>query len=121
MQALRAAIVLLLFGAALLALKPGRGYAETGIASWYGAESGSRRADGKRFDPEDIVCAHRSLPFGTMVLVTDLKSGRRIRCPIRDRGPARWTGRIIDLSKAAARALGILKRGTARVRLERVW
>lgn len=94
--------------------------AEVGIASWYGSESGSRRADGHSFNPSEIVCAHRTLPLGSVVIVTDLRTRRSIRCPVRDRGPARWTHRIIDLSQGAARALGILSRGTARVSVVRV-
>jgi rare lipoprotein A len=90
--------------------------AEEGIASVYGNEHGQyRRADGKRFIPSQIVCAHRSRKLGSIVRVTNLKTGRSIVCPIRDRGPyAR--GRILDLSTGAARALGI--RGLAKVKIE---
>lgn len=90
--------------------------AEEGIASTYGNEHGQwRRADGQRFIPSQIVCAHKSRKLGSIVRVTMISTGRSISCPIRDRGPyAR--GRIIDLSTAAARAIGL--RGLARVRVQ---
>lgn len=92
--------------------------AETGTASWYGSESGSRTANGERFQPDGLTAAHRTLPFGTRVRVTDLSTGRSVVVRINDRGPARWTHRVIDLSRGAARALGIVHRGTARVSIE---
>ncbi len=89
---------------------------ETGIASIYGNENGqTRRADGKHFYPAEIVCAHRSRRFGSVVRVTVLATGRSIMCPIRDRGPF-VRGRIVDLSTGAARALGV--HGLAKVRLD---
>lgn len=90
-------------------------YAETCIASWYGRESGPRTASGERFRPEGISCAHKTRPLGSIVRVTDLKSGRSIQCRINDRGPF-VKGRCIDLSHGAARALGIS--GTAPVSIE---
>jgi rare lipoprotein A len=85
--------------------------AETGIASWYGAESGPRTANGERFRPEGVSCAHRTRAFGSVVTVTLLSSGRSIQCRINDRGPF-VRGRIIDLSHGEARLLGM--GGTAR-------
>lgn len=77
---------------------------QTGIASWYGYESGSRSANGRRFNPKALTAAHRTLPFGTRVKV---QHGRRqVVVTITDRGPY-VRGRILDLSLAAARALGI--------------
>jgi rare lipoprotein A len=91
--------------------------AETGLASWYGkAHQGLRTASGERFDMHALTAAHRSLPFGTIVRVTELESGRSVKVRINDRGPFR-ADRILDLSYEAARKLGILERGTARVKI----
>jgi rare lipoprotein A len=90
--------------------------AETGIASWYGPGfAGRKTASGERFNPNAVSCAHKSMRLGSVVKVTDLRSGRSIRCRVNDRGPY-VRGRIIDLSKGAARALGM--GGLARVRVE---
>jgi rare lipoprotein A len=94
-----------------------RQHAETGQASWYGkAHQGELTASGERFDMHALTAAHRTLPFGTIVRVTHLKSGKSVNVRINDRGPFR-SGRIIDLSYEAARRLGIVARGTARVEL----
>jgi rare lipoprotein A len=91
--------------------------AETGQASWYGkAHHGRRTASGERFDMHALTAAHRTLPFGTIVRVTDLKSRKSVNVRINDRGPFR-RDRIIDLSYEAARKLGIVARGTARVEI----
>lgn len=116
-----AIVVILAFAivTALMLLGADQGWAkECGMASWYGSESGSRTASGEHFDPDGITAAHRSLPFGTRIVVTDMHTGRSVRVRVTDRGPARWTGRIIDLSRGAARRLGMIKRGTARVCLQ---
>lgn len=89
----------------------------TGIASFYGHESGARRADGKRFVPEEFGAAHWTLPLGTPVRVTDLATGRHVDVRVNDRGPHPRLRRLIDLSLGAARALGITHRGLARVRV----
>ena len=90
---------------------------ETGQASWYGkAHHGALTASGERFDMHAMTAAHRTLSFGTIVRVTHLKSGKSVNVRINDRGPFR-SGRIIDLSYEAARRLGFVDRGTARVRL----
>lgn len=90
--------------------------AETGIASWYGPGfHGHRTASGERFNQNAISCAHKRLRLGSVVRVTDLRSGRSITCRINDRGPY-VRGRVIDLSKGAARALGM--GGLAKVRVE---
>lgn len=107
-----ALIILLsvLFGMAALA--------ETGVASWYGNEHhGRRTASGERFDQNALTAAHRTLPFGTKVKVENLKNGRTVVVRINDRGPARWTGRIIDLSRAAADRLKMRRAGLAKVRI----
>ena len=115
-HAIRVGIALLALAAVAYVVMFARARAETGIASYYSYESGARRADGHRFRPLEVTCAHRRLPFGTVVRVTDRDTGRSIRCPIADRGPF-IRGRIIDLSLGAARALGIVGRGIAHVRV----
>jgi rare lipoprotein A len=87
------------------------------MASFYA--SGHRTASGERFNPDGMTAAHRSLPFGCRVRVTDLATGRSVEVRINDRGPF-IHGRIIDLSRGAARALGISQRGVARVRVDRI-
>ncbi len=79
--------------------------AETGIASVYSFESGSRTASGERLRPSELTAAHRSLPFGTKVHVTNKRNGRTVTVRINDRGPF-IRGRVIDLTPAAANALG---------------
>lgn len=96
------------------------GRAEVGIASYYGESfQGRRTASGTRYDPRALTCAHPSAPFGTRLRVTDLESGRSVVVTVNDRGPFA-PGRIVDLSLAAARALRIVDRGLARVRVEPV-
>jgi len=91
---------------------------QTGLASFYGrAHDGKITANGENFDLRDLTAAHRTLAFGTRVRVTDLENGQSVTVKITDRGPyAR--GRIIDVSLAAARALGMKDKGVTRVRLE---
>ena len=89
-----------------------------GMASWYGYDgSGSRTASGKRFHPEGMTAAHRSLPFGTRVRVTNTRNGRSVVVSITDRGPY-IRGRILDLSAGAARILGMMGSGVAPVKIE---
>ena len=93
-------------------------FQEEGYASYYGAEHhGKRTASGERFDAGRLTAAHRTLPFGTRILVTNLDNGRRVVVTVTDRGPYRRQ-RVIDVSKRAAKDLGFLRAGTARVRLE---
>jgi rare lipoprotein A len=80
------------------------GHSFSGMASYYGNESGSRTASGQRFDQNALTCAHRSLPFGTKLRVTH--GGRSVIVTVNDRGPF-IRGRVLDLSTAAARAVGI--------------
>jgi len=92
------------------ALRPAR-YDQIGIASWYGTrEQGRWTASGARFDRRALTAAHPSLPFGTIVLVENLANGQSVARRITDRGPYR-PGRIIDLSQAAARRLGLEGQG----------
>ena len=89
----------------------------SGVASYYGgAHAGNRTASGERFDPDDMTAAHRSLPFGTKLRVTDPSTGRSVIVRVNDRGPFH-KGRILDLSEAAARELGIVRRGRAQVEI----
>lgn len=95
-------------------------YDRTGIASWYGREHAGRpTANGERFDPDAMTAAHPTLPMPSWVTVTRLDTGRSIVVRINDRGPFS-PGRIIDLSRAAARRLGIDRDGIAKVRVRRV-
>lgn len=86
---------------------------DVGDASWYGdAHRGRRTASGEPFEPRDLTCAHRWLPFGALVRVT-LDTGYDVVLRVTDRGPAAWTGRTIDISEAAAHAIGMRSRGVA--------
>jgi rare lipoprotein A len=87
----------------------------TGWASYY--KSGKRTANGERFDPMGLTAAHRTLPFGTKVLVTNLKNGKTVVVRINDRGPF-IKGRVIDLSLGAARVVGLNRSGVAKVKFE---
>lgn len=92
----------------------------TGVASYYGERfRGRRTASGERFNPDALTAAHRRLPFGTRLRVTNLRNDRSVIVRINDRGPF-TRGRVIDLSKAAARRIGMIASGTARVRIERL-
>lgn len=91
-----------------------------GRASYYGKEfAGRATASGEPFDPDDLTAAHRTLPFGTRVRVTNLANGRSVVVRINDRGPYA-AGRIIDVSRAAAERLGMVRRGVVYVRIEYV-
>ena len=94
------------------------GYVEEGVASWYGVPyHGRAAADGEIYDMETLVAAHRVMPFNTWVKVTNLANGKTVNVRIIDRGPF-VEGRIVDLSKAAARQIELLGPGVGRVRLE---
>ena len=105
-----AALLLALSGCALF-----HGRSEVGLASWY--DPGERAIDRRLADGSGLTAAHRTLPFGTRVLVTDLENGRQVTVTVTDRGPL-VPGRVIALSPAAARRLRILRGGLARVRLK---
>jgi len=88
------------------------------VASWYGPEfHGRPTASGEVFNMHALTCAHRELPFGTMLKVTSISSGRSVRCIVNDRGPF-VPGRDIDLSYAAAREIGLVGPGTGGVTIE---
>ena len=89
-----------------------------GLASWYGRErQGQRTASGELYDSTQLTAAHRTLPFGTRVRVTNLDTGRSVVVRVNDRGPFAY-GRLIDVSRAAARELGVFGAGLFTVRLE---
>ena len=91
---------------------------QTGVASWY--MMGQKTANGERFEPLHLTAAHRTLPFGTKVRVTNLDTGRSVVVRINDRGP--FVGkRIIDLSLGAADVIGMTEQGVAKVRVERLY
>ncbi|WP_447972802.1 septal ring lytic transglycosylase RlpA family protein [Nitrospira sp. Kam-Ns4a] len=93
------------------------GYIERGVASWYGPGfHGNRTANGERFDMHQLTAAHRTLPLGSLVLVRSLSTGRTVTVRINDRGPFA-KGRVLDLSLAAARTLGLVGAGTDQVEL----
>lgn len=89
---------------------------QTVRASWY--HEGRWNADGSRYNPDGLTAAHRTMPFGTKVRVTHTGNGRTTVVRIRDRGPAAWTGKQIDLSRGAAREIGMIEQGVATVHLE---
>jgi len=100
--------------AAALTKSPGTELSR-GKASWYGPGfHGKRTASGERFDMDDLTAAHRTLPFGTRVRVRNTQNGREVVVRINDRGP-QISDRIIDLSKAAAAVLDLLRAGEASV------
>ncbi|EZI24166.1 MULTISPECIES: septal ring lytic transglycosylase RlpA family protein [Pseudomonas] len=111
------AVFSLLAGCASGLINP-NGYDETGTASYYGAKHhGNKTASGEPFNQHALTAAHRQLPFGTQVKVTNLDNDKSVVVRINDRGP-HTRGRLIDLSHKAAEQLGMLGSGTARVRVQ---
>ncbi len=97
-----------------------RKWTEVGKASWYGRRfQGHRTASGEAFDLNMLTCAHRTLPIGTLLRVTNLVNRRSIMVRVNDRGPVP-AGLIVDLSWRAAKSLGFDRRSNVRVRLEKV-
>ena len=97
---------------------PAPSFSQVGVASYYAAKFENRKtADGERFKSNGFTAAHRTLPLGTIVRVTNLENQRSVVVRVNDRGPF-MRKRIIDLSPAAARALGIRDQGLMRVRVE---
>jgi rare lipoprotein A (peptidoglycan hydrolase) len=94
------------------------GLGQVGNASWYGpALDGKETASGETFDQNELTAAHRTLPLGAKAVVTNLETGKSVEVTINDRGPY-VNGRIIDLSRAAARQIGMSKEGVAKVKIE---
>lgn len=89
--------------------------ASYGLASFY--TEGTQTASGKKFDPHEFTAAHPTLPFGTRLRVTNVATGRSVTVRVNDRGPF-VPGRVVDLSYSAAETLGIVGRGTAKVKLD---
>jgi len=113
-------LLLFLFAATLslpvLAAKPGD--VQTGIASYYhDSLHGNRTASGQVYDKSRMSAAHKTLPLGSKVRVTDMRTGKAITVRVNDRGPF-VKGRIIDLSRRAARELGMIQRGVTKVKME---
>jgi rare lipoprotein A len=95
-----------------------KGEVQYGVGSWYGADfHGRATSSGQIYDMYQLTCAHQTLPLGTMVMVTNLENGKSLELKVNDRGPF-VKGRIIDVSYAAARMLGMWERGTASVKVE---
>jgi len=100
-------------------------YSEEGLGSWYGMDKGKVKehgkltASGRPYDQNALTAAHKTLPLGTRVQVTNLENGKRLMVVINDRGPY-IEGRIIDLTLRGARLLGYAEKGTARVRIEAI-
>ena len=112
------ALLSLLAGCASEGIIDPHGYNASGGASYYGARhQGKRTASGERYDQNSLTAAHRQLPFGTRVQVTNLDNDRKVVVRINDRGP-HTRGRLIDVSRAAAEQLGMLRSGTTQVRVQ---
>jgi len=95
-----------------------RNHSLQGTASYYGGKfHGRKTASGERFNQEALTAAHKTLPLGTQVRVTNLRNGESVNVKINDRGPYH-KGRVIDLSKGAARELRMINSGTAKVKVE---
>jgi rare lipoprotein A len=93
------------------------GYEQTGVISYYGEEfQGRKTASGERFDKNAFTAAHKTLPFHTKIRVTNLDNGKSVVVEVNDRGPYAH-GRILDVSVAAAKALGLIGKGTARAKI----
>jgi rare lipoprotein A len=116
-QMCRALIAQAIISAAIVLIAASQAHAESfsGKASYYGSESGTRTASGQRFNQNAMTAAHRSLPFGTWLKVTH--GGRSVVVTINDRGPF-VRGRVLDLSTAAARAVGLTSAGVGLVTAE---
>lgn len=108
--------LLMAFSAPLIAAQPGQ--VLTGVASYYhDSLHGNKTASGKIYNKNQLSAAHKSLPLGTRVRVTEQGSGRSVILEVNDRGPF-IKGRIIDLSRRAATELGMIKKGLAKVKVE---
>lgn len=103
---------------AAIAPRGGKSGPQVGSASYYhDSLAGRKTANGERYNPRAMTAAHRTLPFGTRLKVTNLANGRSVFVTVNDRGPYA-KGRILDLSRAAAEKLGFIKQGHTRVRIE---
>ncbi len=112
-------MVILLFSfSCCLTATQSKAHVQYGMASYYGSKfHGRKTASGEIFNKWDYTCAHKKLPFGTKLKVTNLKNKKSVIVRINDRGPF-IKGRIIDLSYAAAKKIKMIKQGTAKVKIE---
>ncbi len=95
-----------------------KGNIQEGLISYYGNEfAGNKTASGEMYDPSELTAAHRSLPFNTTLEVTNLDNGKKVKVRVNDRGPFKRS-RILDVSLAAAKKLGLTHSGVARAKLE---
>lgn len=93
-------------------------FTQTGMASWYGkAHHGKKMANGKPFNMYANLCAHRRIPLGTLIMVTNTVTGVSVQCSVQDRGPYHGN-RVLDVSYGVAKKLGMVKSGTAKVKIE---
>jgi rare lipoprotein A len=107
-----------IFGKTYTVMKSSKNYEEKGIASWYGRRFNKKRtSSGERYNMHGLTAAHKTLPFATRVQVTNVKNGRKVIVRINDRGPF-VRHRMIDLSYAAAKKIGILGHGLAEVHVK---
>lgn len=115
---LLAACVVVIMSGCAHQVRPGPGWVEVGIASWYGEDfHGKPTAMGEPYDMYGLSAAHKTIPLGSKVRVTNLDNGRQVVVPVIDRGP--FVGdRVIDMSYGAARQLDMVECGLARVRIE---
>ena len=104
-------------GAAVFAMAvlPAEAKTFSGTASWY--QMGTTTASGARYNPDGLSAAHRTLPFGTKIKVTNLRNGKSVNVVVNDRGPFTG-GRVLDVSRGAARHLGMISSGTAKVQVQ---
>lgn len=115
-----AAAFILLAGIAPVGAQNSKAQKHRGKASFYSKKAtGARSSSGERIHHDSLTCAHRTLPFGTLLRVTNLRNGKTCVVRVNDRGP-HTKGRLIDLSYGAARELGMLSQGIAMVEVERV-
>lgn len=120
MKSVRTPAVAGLAAAAAMFFSATAAYAQCGHASWYGPGfHGRKTANGERFNMGAMTAAHKTLPFGTRLKVTNKRSGKSVVVRINDRGPF-VRGRMLDLSKAAAGQIGLIKTGSASVCVAKV-
>ena len=86
---------------------------EGGASFYHDSLAGRTTANGEKYDPDEATCAHRTLPFGTLLVIEDVATGKKARCRVNDRGPYA-DGRILDVSKRVAKDLGMIDRGVTR-------
>lgn len=120
MKVLKPVVIFLLALSTLSAVAQTGNFVEVGKASFYHDKfNGRKTANGERFNQKSLTCAHRTLPFGTKLKVTNLKNGKTVVVTVNDRGPFK-KGRLVDLSKRAASELGFIRDGVTSVAIELV-